>query len=119
MEAHERKQESELLARLSREIGREGFAVAGLEAVLAALNERRVETLLLMPGWGATGVTCPSCGWLGRDTSECPVDGVTAQPVADVAEAATQAAIGQSSTVRVLRFHEIPGGHHVAALLRF
>src|SRR3954469_11014929 len=61
---HERKREREALDRLQEGISTGGRGAAGLEGVLEALNERRVEMLLLDPGYQASGCTCPQCGWV-------------------------------------------------------
>ena len=46
----------------------------------AALNERRVERLLLDERFAAPGTTCPECGWLGPGGERtCPVDGTRAR----------------------------------------
>src|SRR5207248_11803562 len=55
------------LERLEQGLGAGGRAAAGLDDVLEALNERRVELLLFEEGFRAPGVACPHCGWLGAD----------------------------------------------------
>src|SRR3954471_6117407 len=59
---HEQKREREALDRLREGVSTGGRGAAGLELVLEALNERRVETLLIAQGFDAEGCTCPQCG---------------------------------------------------------
>ena len=67
----EEEREAEALERL----GEAGRAAIGLEDVLRALNERRVETLVADERYSAEGTCCPSCGWLGpAGERRCPVD---------------------------------------------
>ena len=97
-------------------------AVSGLEPVLAALNERRVETLVLHRTFSTPGTLCPRCGWLGPEGVEtCPADGAALAACEDLADAAIELAIQQSADVLPLSHDEDAleerGG--VAALLRF
>lgn len=97
-------------------------AVAGLEPSLEALNERRVEGLLLHRTFATPGVQCPRCGWIGAEGAEaCPADGAALMDCEDLADSMIELAIQQSADVLPLRHHEDAleerGG--VAALLRF
>src|SRR3954452_17508960 len=74
--AYERKLEKESLDRLEEARGTGGRGATGLEDTLTALNEQRVEVLLLQDNFDAAGVCCPQCGWLGPSgVSACPADG--------------------------------------------
>jgi hypothetical protein len=97
-------------------------AAAGLDDVLVALNERRVEALLGNDRFAAPGSQCPACGWLtGGHRSRCPVDGGALEPLDDVSEAAIELALQQSAEIVPVRHLvdklEAHGG--IAALLRF
>lgn len=120
MEQEERRAEEEALGRL-RERMQDGRGVSGLDDVLGALTERRVEALLLQDGFSAAGVVCPQCGWLGPEgVSSCPADGAATERREDVADVAIARALGQSAAVIVPRepeqVRELGG---VAAILRF
>jgi peptide subunit release factor 1 (eRF1) len=120
LEDDERRREREALDRLEQGLGATGRAETGLDAVLAALNERRVEVLLYAEGHTAPGVACPSCGWLGVDAPACPLDGSQLDRRDDVIEDAIEAAVLQAAEPLVVRHHDDLGRHGgVAALLRF
>jgi peptide chain release factor subunit 1 len=104
-------------------LGEGGRAALRLEEVLPALNERRVECLLLDERFAAPGTTCPECGWLGPDGERtCPVDGRELEGLDDLTEAAIELTLQQSAEILALRrrreeLQERAGG--IAALLRF
>jgi hypothetical protein len=98
-------------------------AAIGLADVLPALNERRVETLVVDERFTASGSCCPACGWLGPEgETRCPADGTELEALEDLTEAAIELTIQQSAEILVVlrRREELErraGG--IAALLRF
>ncbi len=98
-------------------------AVAGVADVLEALAEQRVKTLLLADDFHAAGAQCPQCRMLlPADVSECPIDGTTTSPVADLREPMIAAAVRQDATVLVIPEPDEPlraPDHRAGALLRF
>ena len=125
MNAHLEQEERELLERFATERATDGRAAEGLGPVLAALVERRVETLLVREGAAATGAKCVTCGWIGPAGRErCPVDATTLDAVDNIVEPAIQAAIQQSAAVQVVKPSDddegaAPISGPVAALLRY
>ena len=125
MDAHLEAEERALFERFAAEQGTDGRAAAGLEPVLAALAEKRVETLLVREGAAAPGTKCVTCGWLGpARIQRCLVDETTLDGVDNIIEPAIQAAIQQSATVHVVRSgggeaSAEPFSEPVAALLRY
>jgi peptide chain release factor subunit 1 len=115
----EEEREADALERL----GEAGRAAIGLEDVLRALNERRVETLVADEQFAAPGTCCPTCGWLGpADERTCPVDETELEALDDLTEAAVELTIQQSAEILAVRrrrdeLAERAGG--IAALLRF
>ncbi len=112
----ERERESEALERL----GERG--ACGLAEVLWALNERRVETLLLDEQFSAPGRQCPECGWLGpAEEGRCPVDGTELILLEDLTDAAIEVAVQQSAGLLAVRRDRdaLRGYGGVAAVLRF
>ena len=114
VEAHEKYAEREALDRLAEGVGRGTRGTAGLDDTLAALNEARVEILLLAEGFRA-----PGC--LERDTGTLhPAGYESGEELDDVGEAAIEKAIEQAAKVVVVRYHddlESLGG--IGAVLRF
>ena len=97
----EREKEAEVVARLREAVGAGGRGVAGLDATLAALVERRVETLAVSSGYSEVGWRCPNCRWIGRLGRSCPVCQNEMDQVDDVIEEAVEDALGQSCKVEV------------------
>ncbi len=118
MQRIHREREDDALDRL-----REGLsggprpAAARIADVLVALNERRVETLLIAAGTSASGRECPRCGWLGVAGDICPADGAATIAREDVIDPAVQRALMQCADVRVLRRREPDGEPAVAGPL--
>ena len=114
----EEEREASALERLG-----EGRAAVGLQDVLQALNERRVECLVVDERFGAPGTSCPECGWLGPDGERtCPVDGRELERLEDLTEAAIELTLQQSAEILAVRrrreeLEQRAGG--IAALLRF
>jgi peptide chain release factor subunit 1 len=113
-----RRCEREALDRLIEGVGRGGRGAAGLSAVLAALNEGRVETLLVADGFRADGRRDRATGMLYA-ASEGP-SGHDLEPVEDIVEPAIEKAIEQSAKVIFVRHHDdlVPLGG-IGAVLRY
>jgi peptide chain release factor subunit 1 len=110
------------LERLWARVARGDPAVVGLDAVLEALAEHRVQTLVISWGFAAAGGGCPRCGLLSSSgEGTCPADGMPLVAVADLREAAVEQAVLQDAEVLVLQDpppgREPSGG--IGALLRF
>lgn len=97
----ERQREQRTVERLRGEIARGGRGVAGLEATLRALVERRAEVLVVSQGYEDTGWRCEECGHLCHVGPSCPVDGSQMVHVDDIVEEAVDAALAQSCRVDV------------------
>jgi peptide subunit release factor 1 (eRF1) len=121
MDEVDRAREREALDRLAEAVAVGGRGAAGLEETIETLNERRVETLLLVDGNTVAGVQCPRCGWVGLNATRCPVDDSELERRDDIVESAIELAIMQSAEVLVARHHrdELEQRGGFAALLRF
>ena len=118
---YERKLEEETLDRLVAAKNSSGRGATGLDDTLAALNEQRVEVLMLEENFDAAGVCCPQCGWLGpQGVTACPADGTETVERDDVTDLAVRRALTQSARVVLVRDDDRlePVGS-IAALLRF
>ena len=102
-------------------MGSGGRGTGGPEGTLAALNERRVQTLLLEPGFDRPGSRCQACGLLMLEPGErCPADGGPVEAVQHLREAAIESALAQGGDVMVVRHHPDLGPlQGIGALLRF
>jgi hypothetical protein len=111
--AYARKCEREALDRLAEGVGRGERGVAGLPRVLDALNEARVESLLIERGFSVSGFQDEQ-GLLYA----AALPG--AHPVDDVVEKAIEKAIEQSANVIGVRYHEDLGPlGNIGAVLRY
>jgi peptide chain release factor subunit 1 len=116
----EARRERETLDRLADALGMGAHASSSLDRVLEGLVERRVETLLLDPGFSAPGVSCPTCGWLGMEGTECPVDGSRLVEHDDVTEIAIEAAETQSAEITFVQHHpDLQAYGGIASIDRF
>jgi peptide subunit release factor 1 (eRF1) len=114
------KVEGEHEARALDRVGDRG--VAGIDAVVAALNERRVEVLMLDEQFsGVSGVECSECGLLATAGSSCPADGAAMAELDDLTDATIELAVQQSAEVLAIHHHREALDAHggAAALLRF
>ena len=103
VEAHvERAKEAALVQRLREAAGSGRGGVAGLAGVLAALGERRVETLLVSDGYVTPGWRCDSCDSLAVRGPTCPRCSAAMEQVTDVVEEAVEEALAQSCRVEVV-----------------
>jgi len=97
-----------------------GSGVAGLEAVLGALVEHRVDTLLVSDGFEVPGWRCPSCDHLAMVGRSCPLCRTDMDQVPDVVEEAVEVALAQSGRVVVcVGSADLDCLGRIGALLRF
>ena len=117
----EKQLEREALDRLAAGVGSGGRGVGGPEATLEALNERRVQTLLLEPGFDRRGARCLGCGLLMLESDgRCPADGGPIEELEHLREAVIEAALAQGAEVMVVRHYPDLGPlQGIGALLRF
>jgi peptide chain release factor subunit 1 len=117
----DKRLERDALDRLAAGIGSGGRAVGGPKDTLDALNERRVQTLLLEPGFDRRGFRCLSCGLLLLEgEGRCPADGGELEEVEHLREATIEAALAQDADVTIVRHYPDLGPlQSIGALLRF
>lgn len=97
----ERSREAALVDRLreAAATGRKG--VAGIADTLAALNEKRVERLVVSKGFAQEGWRCPTTGALASVGPKDPITGEPMERVDDVVEDAIEAALTQGVRVSI------------------
>jgi peptide chain release factor subunit 1 len=118
MEDWRRRRERDALDRLAEGVGRGGRGAAGLSSVLQALNEQRVDTLLVGDGFRSAG---------GRDTTSGMLyagdhgpDGQELEHCANIVEPAIEKAVEQSAKVIKVRHYDDLGPlGGIGAVLRY
>jgi peptide subunit release factor 1 (eRF1) len=115
-----KKEDSSLLESLSPELTDGGVFVGGLDDVLALLNQRRVDLLLVERGFREKGKFCPSCDALVYSEETCP-SCLRDMETINVVDEARELAVRQSA-----RIITVPPGHpslaqagQIAARLRY
>jgi peptide chain release factor subunit 1 len=105
----ERNQETvQRLVGASRSNG--GLAVTGLKNTLAALNDRRIQTLVVADGVAAHGKRCSACETLFVEERTCPRCSAPTVEAADVIDEAIALTVHQGGAIRIL-----PDGSALAA----
>jgi hypothetical protein len=97
----DRDREARLVGRLRQAVATETRGVAGLGPTLAALNERRVERLLVSEGYEEEGWRCPESGALADVGPTSPVTGHRMERVTDIVEDAIELALNQGCKVDI------------------
>ena len=117
----EREKEARVVAKLRDAVGAGNGGVAGLAPVLAALVERRVDTLIVSDGYVAPGWRCPDCAHIAVRGPVCPVcPSTTMAQVDDVVEEAVEEALNQSCRVEfTVGNADLDVLGRIGALLRF
>jgi peptide subunit release factor 1 (eRF1) len=116
----ERRREAEVVRRLRDAVGTGQRAAAGLDAVLTALREQRVERLLVSAGFSETGWHCGSCGALAALGRTCPGCGAEMAHVDDVVEDAIEEALARGCKVEICVDNaDLDVLGRIGALLRF
>ncbi len=120
VEEDEQAQRSRPLDRLAARCARLRARCGGIADTVEALNERRVQMLLLDPRFEqAANAAPPAASWPSM-TAALPVRRLSLQPVAHLREAVVEAALVQDADVLVIRHHpELAPFSGIGALLRF
>jgi len=119
IEKDEVAREGEWIDRLKSELGRNSRGVAGLGDTLEALNERKVEALLVQNGFRAKGFASPSSDFLSTESGQSPTGDELIERD-DVIEPAFESALEQSAEVVVVRHHpDLESLGSIGAVLRY
>jgi peptide chain release factor subunit 1 len=117
----ERERETRELVQLLRERVREDYlATAGFQSTLVALQEGKVDTLVIEQDQEREGARCPQCGFVfTQGVRSCPYDGSTLEDGVDVVEEVIRLAEAQGADIEFVPAGEVDDLAGVAALLRF
>lgn len=92
----------------------------GLDNTLVAIQEQRVQTLVIAEGFGAPGSVCAHCEYLTlQSTDECPICDGKARQVPDIVEHLVRRAIGMDVEVAFVEDEELSQAGSIGALWRF
>jgi peptide chain release factor subunit 1 len=118
MEDWRRRRERDALDRLVEGVGRGGRGAAGLSSVLQALNEQRVDTLLVGDGFRSAGGRDPATGMLYA--GDHGPQGQELEHRENIVEPAIEKAVEQSAKVIKVRHHDDLGPlGGIGAVLRY
>jgi peptide subunit release factor 1 (eRF1) len=97
----DRRREAEVVARLRREAAAGRRGTTGLATTLQAVNDRRVERLIVSDGFAEEGWRCPETGVLAAVGPVSPLTGRRMERVDDVVEDAIEVALQQGCRVDI------------------
>lgn len=117
----ERERESQQILQLLRERVREDYlATAGFQSTLTALQEGKVDTLVIGQDQDRDGARCTQCGFVfAREVGSCPYDGAPMTGGINVFEEAVRMAEAQGADVEFVPAADVEDLRGVGALLRF
>jgi len=116
----EREREAAMVERLRAAAASGRAGVTGLAPTLAAVNERRIDTLVVSDGYEAEGWRCDGCGHLAAKGPSCVTCKGEMRKVDDVIEEAVEAALLQSCHVEMCVDNaDLDVAGRIGALLRF
>lgn len=115
-ELHDR----EMMQQVRDRVAHDYLATAGFQPTLTALQEGKVDTLILGSDQRRDGVRCGQCGFLfARELKSCPYDGSSTLEGVDVVEEMVRMAEGQGVAISFCDPQEVRDLNGAAALLRF
>ena len=111
--------EADRVRELLDTVGAGGPAVLGIADVLAAVNARAIDRLIVSGSFTKEGAVCDSCGWLSRNGTSCPICGSGTRKTDDLVDEIIEATIGESGEVLQVSIASALDQKAIGALLRF
>jgi peptide subunit release factor 1 (eRF1) len=110
----------ELIEQVRDRAAHDYLATAGVQGTLSALQEGKVDTLVLARDGQLQGARCSQCGFVFvRDVTRCPYDGNEEMEGVDVMEEMVRLAQQQGADIQFADANAIADLRGAAALLRF
>jgi peptide subunit release factor 1 (eRF1) len=110
----------EVVEQLRDRVAHDYLATAGFHGTLTALQEGKVDTLVIAADQHRDGVRCERCGFVfAREVASCPYDGSATLAGVDVVEEMVRMAEGQGVTIAFADPNEVRDLMGAGALLRF
>jgi peptide chain release factor subunit 1 len=120
LRAAQDRAEREVLEQVRDRVAQDYLAIAGVQSTLTALQEGKVDTLVLASNQRRDGHRCGQCGFVFARTLEtCPYDGSTALESVEVMEEMVRMAEGQGVPIAFAEPGDVQDLNGAAALLRF
>ncbi|HEU0014708.1 MAG TPA: VLRF1 family aeRF1-type release factor [Longimicrobium sp.] len=120
LRAEQERQSRELIEQVRDRANNDYLATAGVQGTLVALQEGKVDTLVLARDQERQGVRCGQCGFVFvREVNRCPYDGSEQMEPVDVMEEMVRLAEQQGAAVQFADANAIADLRGAAALLRF
>lgn len=120
LEAEREKESQQILHVLHERVQQDYLATAGFQSTLSALQEGKVDTLVIAEDEDRDGARCTQCGFLfAREVESCPYDGSPTTRGVNVVEEAIRMAQAQGAGVEFVPAAEVADLRGVGALLRF
>ncbi|MQA92695.1 MAG: hypothetical protein GEU90_21140 [Gemmatimonas sp.] len=120
VQAEREREGREVLQLLRDRVQQDYLATTGLQGTLTALQEGKVDTLVIGRDLDHEGARCTRCGFVfARTIEECPYDGAATEGGIDAVEEVIRLAEAQGSQVEFVEQAEVEDMDGVGALLRF
>ncbi len=115
------RREEQLLKKLVTGAAKERKGVLSLDETLSAVQDGRVQSLVIQDGYRAEGFQCQGCGFVtARELSSCPFCGSNFNHIADAVEMAVYKVMKAGGDVEVIQNeHAVDGFENIGALLRY
>lgn len=117
----EKRREAKLVDAVVTAAAKGKGGAVGLEDTLKALNDGRIQTLLILEGLREAGYRCTGCQYLTAvEVQTCPYCGGSVAHIPDAVELAVHKVMQNGGEVEVLRDDDGLAKHgHIGALLRY
>jgi peptide chain release factor subunit 1 len=120
LQAEAARHSREVVEQLRDRVAHDYLATAGFHGTLSALQEGKVDTLVLASDQHRDGVRCERCGFVfARELEACPYDGSATLAGVDVIEEMVRMAEGQGVPIAFADPNEVRDLMGTGALLRF
>lgn len=120
LQAEHDRESQELLTSLRERVRQDYLATAGFQSTLTALQEGKVDTLVLAQDQDRDGARCTTCGFVfAREIGTCPYDGSPTEDGVDVIEEVIRLAESQGADVQFVAAGDVGDLAGIGALLRF
>ena len=120
LDAERTRESMEILDQVRDRVDQDYLATAGFQSTLTALQEGKVETLIIAQDQDREGARCTQCGFVfAREVGTCPYDGAPTATGVNVVEEAIRMAETQGADVAFVSSSAVQDLRGVGALLRF